>query len=76
VVGRAVPRALALDFRRAFEWALVYEIGIFGTASLLTFTLPSVRPRVGAPGAPGATPAEAGADGRRTGSAEPAGAPS
>ena len=41
VNGRAVPDARALDFRRAYEWALVYEIAVFSIAGLLTLTLPS-----------------------------------
>jgi hypothetical protein len=41
VTGQAVPDARALDFRRAFEWALVYEIGVFSAAGLLTLLLPS-----------------------------------
>jgi EmrB/QacA subfamily drug resistance transporter len=48
--ARAVQRSLALDFRRAFEWALVYELGVFVTAGLFTFALPAVGSRpAGAP---------------------------
>jgi EmrB/QacA subfamily drug resistance transporter len=50
-VDRATVRWRALDFRHAFEWALVYELVVFTTAGLLTLTLPAVRagPRTPAP---------------------------
>jgi EmrB/QacA subfamily drug resistance transporter len=49
VAGQAVPRARDLDFRHAFQWALVYEIVVFGTAGALTLTLPSVGRRTDEP---------------------------
>ncbi len=43
VTGRAAPAARALDFRRAFEWALVYELVVWSIAGVLTLTLPSAK---------------------------------
>ena len=52
VTGQAVPAARELDFRRAFEWALVYELAVFGSAGLLTLTLPSATRRAEEPAEP------------------------
>ena len=56
---RAANDALATDFRRAFEWALVYEMAVFALAAALTFLLPRVAAVAGhAPAEPGAQPDE------------------
>lgn len=39
-VDGAIRRSRALDFRRAFAWALVYELAVFAAAGLLTLALP------------------------------------
>lgn len=50
----AANDALAADFRRAFEWALLYEIVVFAAAGVSTFLLPRVEAVAGhgAGGAP------------------------
>jgi EmrB/QacA subfamily drug resistance transporter len=57
VDGTAVHSALTYDFRRAFQWALVYELLVFATAGIATFALPDISP-AGHP-APAATGTEA-----------------
>lgn len=42
----AADNALALDFRRAFEFALVYELGVFALAAAATLLLPRVHAMV------------------------------
>lgn len=50
VLEKAAPEARKDDFSRSFQRSLLWQVGVFGTAFLLVFALPKVKPASVLPG--------------------------